>query len=78
MPITNAIIEDLFRTKWAACNLHMQLIRCIENCQLQDNDVMHVAFANSVEDRVEELGTELEKLRRNPAWPEDDERLSEK
>ena len=70
-------LEDaLFRTMWAACNLHMQLIRSIESSQ-RENAAIHEAHKVSVEDRVNELGTELENLRRCVEWPDDDERSND-
>lgn len=65
------LTSDLFRTMWAAGNLQMQLIRCIEKRQLFAEE-LHEAHVRSIEDRVDELGTALDALRRASAWPDVD------
>lgn len=62
--------QRLFAAKWAACNLHMQLIRCIETHQLKVSE-LHVAHAESVNDRVTELENALYALMEHQRWPED-------
>lgn len=74
MPTANELTESLFRAKWAACNLHMQLIRCIEARQTPTAGTKSwAAHYTSIEDRVAELGAELDVLRNYPQWPDEDE-----
>lgn len=62
----------LFRAMWAACNLQMELVRCIG--WQQDHQCLKAEHVDGVEDRINELGSEIDQLRRLPTWPEDDSR----
>lgn len=61
----------LYQTMWAAMNLQMQLIRCIEKRVLFEEE-LHSAHVKSIEDRIEDLGRSLDALRKADEWPDEE------
>ncbi len=70
------IAANLERARWACMNLLMQIIRA-EECVTTFQEELRMRHMTSIEDRVEELGTELDVLRNLPTWPDADSVLEE-